>query len=256
MKKIEHKFITLVCLVLSTFINVSAQVQNNPPMMNVIGSVGGSSAPGLFPSGISIDYTVGEVMIQTAGPFNTKFLTQGFQQPNAANSTLNETVNSVNASCIGALNGSVMFQNLSATGPVTIDFNGAGPSSQTLYSDLAPGVYPYVVSDGNFTITDTVTITEDPVDCGEQLIFYHGITPNGDGHNDTWVIDGITNFASSNVSLYNRWGDVVWKATNYDNATVVWDGKNSGGKDLPDATYFYLVEAGGKTYKGWVELTH
>lgn len=59
------------------------------------------------------------------------------------------------------------------------------------------------------------------------------------------------------MSIYSRWGDLVWKGDNYDNTLVVWDGKNNkSGKELPDATYFYVVTAGGKTYKGWVELTH
>lgn len=257
MKSNHNHIIRIVSLLfLLTGINVFAQVQNNPPMQSVLGTSGGSSAPGLFSSGMTIDYTVGELIVTTVGPFNTKYLTQGFQQPNETNSTLNETVNGVNSTCTGANNGSVMFQNITSTGTVTIAWNGGAPGSQTLFTNLAPGSYPYVVSDGNFTITDTVTITEDQVDCGEQLGFYTGITPNGDGNNDTWQIDGITNFAESDVQIYNRWGDQVWHGVNYNNTTVVWDGKNTQGKELTDATYFYLIEAGGKTYKGWVELTH
>lgn len=249
-KKIKH---TCICFLLFGFHTMQAQVQSNPPMRQVLGTTGGS---GTLSSGTSIDYTVGECIIATVGPFNTKFLTQGFQQSDVNGSTLNETVNTINSSCIGANNGSVMFQNISATGPVTVSWNGGSAGSTTLFSNLAPGNYPYVVSDGNFTITDTAVITEDAVDCGDQLTFYHGFTPNGDGHNDAWEIDGITNFAESKVQLYNRWGDLVWKADNYNNTTVVWEGKNSKGENLPDATYFYLVEAGGKTYKGWVEVTH
>jgi gliding motility-associated-like protein len=238
---------------LMSVFSLNAQVQNNPPMRNVLGTAGSS---GTLPSGNTIDYTVGECVVATVGPFNTKFLTQGFQQSDGSSSTLNETVNSVNSSCSGANNGSVMFQNISSTGPVTISWNGGAPGTVTLFSDLAPGSYPYVVSDGNFSITDTVIITEANIDCGEQLTFYQGITPNADGNNDMWVIDGITNFAESKVMIFNRWGDLVWQADNYDNTTIVWDGKNSKGGELTDATYFYLVEAGGKTYKGWVELTH
>lgn len=240
-------------LILLAGMELQAQVQNNPPMRNVLGTSGGT---GTLPSGMTIDYTVGECMVTTAGPFSTKFLTQGFQQPNDANSTLNESVNSVNSTCIGANNGSVMFQNYTSTGPVTVNFNNSGFGTTLLFTGLAPGRYPYTVTDGNFSINDTVTISEDQVDCGQQLIFYKGITPNGDGHNDTWVIDGITNFATSKVQIYNRWGDLVWQGDDYDNASVVWSGKSSRGADLPDATYFYLVEAGGKVYKGWVELTH
>lgn len=248
----RYKLIVALLLIVIGHI-ATAQVQNNPPMRNVLGITGGT---GTLPSGTTIDYTVGECIVTTVGPFNTKYLTQGFQQPNDANSTLNESVNSVNSSCIGGNNGSVLFQNITSTGSVHVNFNNEGLSTTTLYTNLAPGRYPYTVTDGNFTVSDTVTIAEDQVDCGEQLIFYKGITPNGDGHNDTWVIDGITNFKTSEVLIYNRWGDQVWKGTNYDNVTVVWNGKTLKGVNLPDATYFYLVTAGGKTYKGWVELTH
>jgi hypothetical protein len=62
------------------------------------------------------------------------------------------------------------------------------------------------------------------------------------------------------VSIFNRWGDLVWNCDNYDNQDIagkkVWTGLSNKGAVLPDATYFYIIEAGGKTDKGWVELTH
>ncbi len=85
--------------------------------------------------------------------------------------------------------------------------------------------------------------------------FYTGITPNGDGHNDTWQIEGITKFFDNTVTLFNPWGDKIWQGKNYNNVNMRWDGKNNNGSLLPDATYFYVIEADGKTYKGWVELT-
>ncbi|MGZ6520120.1 MAG: T9SS type B sorting domain-containing protein, partial [Bacteroidia bacterium] len=71
-------------------------------------------------------------------------------------------------------------------------------------------------------------------------------------------IDGITNIKENTVSIFNRWGDLVWNCDNYDNVTdgKVWKGKSNKNGELPDATYFYVINAGGKTYKGWVELTH
>ncbi|MBA3971707.1 MAG: gliding motility-associated C-terminal domain-containing protein, partial [Bacteroidetes bacterium] len=104
----------------------------------------------------------------------------------------------------------------------------------------------------------SVVIGEIQVDCADSLNFYNGITPNGDGNNDQWLIDGIEYIKDNEVTIFNRWGDVVWKAKDYDNVTdnKVWKGTNSNGGILPDATYFYIVEANGKVYKGWVELTH
>ena len=80
-------------------------------------------------------------------------------------------------------------------------------------------------------------------------------TPDGDGNNDIWSIDNIEQFPENEVKIFNRWGNIVWEATEYNNDDVVWDGKNSGGSDLPDGTYFYMAIVDGGTYKGWVEIT-
>ena len=48
----------------------------------------------------------------------------------------------------------------------------------------------------------------------------------------------------------------MWAKENYDNVSVVWDGKAENGDELPDGTYFFVIEMGTKSEKGWVELTH
>ncbi|MCC7303651.1 MAG: gliding motility-associated C-terminal domain-containing protein [Bacteroidia bacterium] len=81
----------------------------------------------------------------------------------------------------------------------------------------------------------------------------NGITPNSDGFNDSWVIDGIDTVRNT-VYVFNRWGDLVWKASDYDNASVVWKGDNFNGDRLPVATYFYIISTPQKEFKGWIEL--
>ncbi|HWY97631.1 MAG TPA: gliding motility-associated C-terminal domain-containing protein, partial [Bacteroidia bacterium] len=111
--------------------------------------------------------------------------------------------------------------------------------------------YSVTISNGTCSTMDTVTI-----DIGTgKLVIYNGITPNGDGRNDTWVIDNIELYNNNSVSIYNRWGIEVWKGDNYNNSTVVWKGLNNSGQLLPDATYFYIIKTDGATYKGWVQLT-
>jgi len=119
----------------------------------------------------------------------------------------------------------------------------ATPTTNTTYTVVG-------VSNGCTTI-DSVTIK---ISNG-TLVFYTGITPNGDGSNDTWVIDNIELYPDNSVSIFNRWGIEVWSGNRYDNSTVVWKGQNSAGQPLPDATYFYVAKVSGVTYKGWVQLT-
>lgn len=253
----KNKIVILYILIFAFVGSAFAQVQNNPPMQQVLGTSGNT---GTTATGNTIDYTIGEVMVQTyspaTAPFTIKTITQGFQQPTSINNSLTVDGMSVNSTCIGANNGSASLAILSSTGPVTYLWGPPLNSTNSIVTNLAPGTYYYTITDTTYTISDSVIITEDQVECGAELVFYKGITPNGDGNNDKWIIDGIENIGENKVSFYNRWGDMVWNRKNYDNVTVVWDGKNNAGKNLQDATYFYLVETGGKTYKGYVEVTH
>jgi gliding motility-associated-like protein len=248
----------LVCMLLS-YLGSLAQVQNNPPMRQVLSTAGGTSGS-VFPWG-SLDYTVGEPIIWTYAPAVTpltvKVLTQGFHQPNTASSSLDANVVYSDASCIGGNNGNASLNLLAATGPVTYYWPSLNDSSASI-GNLAPGTYVFIINDGNFTLTDSVTIGETQVDCAEGLSFYTGITPNGDNNNDYWHIDSVSLIKKNKVSIFNRWGDMVWNCDDYDNVTEgkVWKGQNQQGKDLPDATYFYVVEANERVYKGWIELTH
>jgi gliding motility-associated-like protein len=249
--------IFILTIVLATNFS-QAQVATLTP--EVIASNGGHDTLNMGSIGsISVSYTVGECITTTIspapGPFTVHTLTQGFHQPGNSANTLSINMIPNNSTCIGANNGSIMLLPVTSTGPVTFSFNAGPFTSQGLYQNLSPGTYYYEAMDGTFTITDSVVISEDAVDCGAYLVFYQGFTPNGDNVNDTWVIDGIENYDESSVSIFNRWGNLVWQSAKYNNLDFVWDG-TSKGQPVPDATYFYIVEVGGQTYKGWVEVTH
>jgi gliding motility-associated-like protein len=66
-----------------------------------------------------------------------------------------------------------------------------------------------------------------------------GFSPNGDGINDVYVINGLENAAGNEFFVFNNWGDVVYKAVNYAND---WDGKGSNGKELPSDTYYFVLK--------------
>jgi len=90
----------------------------------------------------------------------------------------------------------------------------------------------------------------------DSIKIYSGITPNGDGHNDEWIITYIDQYKSNEVSIFNRWGNQVWHAFSYNNKDIVWKGKDHNELPLPDATYYYVIIIDGQEHKGWVELTH
>lgn len=256
----KRKSSTLFLLMLVLSFTIQAQVFDTVPMRQVLGSAGGTATVTFGNTPYIIDYTVGEVVVTTdslTAPFSIRWLTQGFQQPENSRFSVEEF--KVNSTCIGANNGSVNLSAINNSGTVTYNWNNNGFGAQFLFTDLAPGNYPYIVKDASASYSGTVHITEDQVDCTTQLVVYKGITPNGDNHNDNWQIDGITNFEKNSVTIYNRWGDLIWSAVNYNNQSVVWAGTNKSGNPLPDATYFYIIELNGKICKeckGWVEVSH
>lgn len=80
------------------------------------------------------------------------------------------------------------------------------------------------------------------------------ITPNGDGKNDTWRIEGIENFKKTKVMVFNRWGNKVYEMDQYDNS---WSGKANrsvvvGDNKLSSGTYYYIVELDDKLFKGYL----
>ena len=80
----------------------------------------------------------------------------------------------------------------------------------------------------------TVTIL---IICRDSLFVWNALSPNGDGKNDVLVIEGLQNYPNHTLCIYNRWGNEVYKTTNYNND---WSGTWNG-KGLPDGVYFYFL---------------
>ncbi len=90
----------------------------------------------------------------------------------------------------------------------------------------------------------------DPEECGDFNTTIV-LTVNGDGLNDTFVIEGIQNFPNNTVTIYNRWGNIVWETRGYDNDDVNKSfigasntGLLSSKGALPDGTYYYVINRG------------
>ena len=106
-------------------------------------------------------------------------------------------------------------------------------SSPTATPLVTTTYYVSVTSDEGCTSTDSVTVTIIPT-----IHFPDGITPNGDGKNDTWVIDYIDEYPNHVVEIYNRWGELLYRSTDYKND---WNGTYNG-ENLPVGTYYYVIE--------------
>ncbi len=65
------------------------------------------------------------------------------------------------------------------------------------------------------------------------------ITPNGDGKNDHFHVEGILDFSSSELIILNQWGEEVYRTAPYLND---WDGRDSNGRELAEDTYFSVLK--------------
>lgn len=83
------------------------------------------------------------------------------------------------------------------------------------------------------------------VDAGCQVVIPNVITPNGDGLNDKFVIDGIQG-RDNLVRIWDRWGKEVFNTRNYQN--------NFSARDLHDGVYFYAIRVEEVEYTGHLQV--
>lgn len=140
----------------------------------------------------------------------------------------------------------------------TQDGTIADPSLTSIYVTSTSDFTYYEAKNtiGTCTFIDSVLVTIDVnnPDCGNSIA--NAFSPDGDGVNDIWVIDGIIDSPNNAVHIINRWGDEVFSVSNYDNTSVYWDGKDMSGNDLSAGTYFYVIEYidEGSSVSGWVQI--
>jgi gliding motility-associated-like protein len=95
-------------------------------------------------------------------------------------------------------------------------------------------VYTLFVTDIRGCVSqDRTTIKVSP-----DITVTNTFTPNGDGFNDYWQINGLVAYESSTVDVFNRYGERLFHSIGYG---VPWDG-NFNGKQLPVGTYFYIID--------------
>ena len=224
---------------------------------SVFGSAGGMGSNG----SAKFYFQIGEPVIAT-GNSSTTYYTQGFVQPSydTALSVLNVFINYSNESCLDANDGSINLSLFGVQGNASIVWNHTTQDSNLL-TNLSPGNYSFIVvdslSNGSVIFYNngnpiTLSILEETNPCPLDPI--NSFSPNFDGVNEAFVINGIENYPNNKVSIFNRWGNLIWETKNYSTQNK-WNGKDKSGNEIIPGTYFYLIEIDNlKQYKGWVEV--
>lgn len=129
-------------------------------------------------------------------------------------------------------------------GTVAVNTDGSITYTSNLHY-LGSDDFVYEVTDENgqrdiATVRMTITYAE--------LLIPNAVTPNGDGKNDLFAIQGLENYDAADLTIFNRWGNEVYRSRNYQ--------QDWGAAGVSDGTYYYrlvLRKDGIETiHKGWV----
>ena len=86
----------------------------------------------------------------------------------------------------------------------------------------------------------------------KDLVIPTMITPNMDGKNDLFYIGGLETLEKTALTVFNRWGAIVFEDKNYANT---WTGDDLYGEPLPEDTYFYILKpATSGQIKGYIVI--
>ena len=113
-----------------------------------------------------------------------------------------------------------------------------GSRDQTIWANEGDGlIWVKVFDEHTCSSVDSIVIQLcSPV---KSLFVPNVFTPNGDGENDVWRIGGMQDFPGIIVTLFDRWGRLVFKSEpGYPNP---WTGERNG-KLLPMDAYFYVID--------------
>ncbi|MDI9256709.1 choice-of-anchor L domain-containing protein [Flavobacterium sedimenticola] len=228
---------------------------NVTPTFNAIanvclGEINPPTLPTTSVQGITGTWSPATIDSSTAGTFNFTFTADPGQC--ATNGTLSVTVlNSfdfeITESCIdddltlqfNSLTPSfnedtATFAWFNSSGQVVGNspaFNAAEYLASTPTTEVPPITFTLTVTDANgcFTTHDFIV---DRLYCGIQK----GISVNGDGLNDFF---DLTDYNVRVLTIFNRYGMKVYSKSGYTNQ---WGGQSDKGDELPDGTYYYVIE--------------
>ena len=138
-------------------------------------------------------------------------------------------------------------------GSVTLQASLSNPSnhnilwSPSLFLSNATLLNP--TSTPDTSVLYVITATDKTTNCANtdsvwvkiiyELYVPNAFTPNSDGKNDRWQIPGMAIYPEARVTVYNRWGQVVYSAKNY--YETPWDGSYKG-KQQPTGSFVYSID--------------
>lgn len=91
----------------------------------------------------------------------------------------------------------------------------------------------------------------------QPLRIPNAFSPNNDGQNENWIIEGLGQYPDHRLTVFSRWESVILQEAPYKND---WRGEmraaNSKVREVPEGTYFYILDLGNgqPSLKGFIYL--
>jgi gliding motility-associated-like protein len=116
---------------------------------------------------------------------------------------------------------------LSASGGVPPYWFSIGENDwqrDSIFNELAAGVYTITVRDGNNCLTTPLSAE---IDVGDEceILFPNAFTPNGDGLNDMFRPKYYKRVSNYRLTVYNRWGAMIFQSND---PASGWNGQLKG----------------------------
>ena len=148
----------------------------------------------------------------------------------------------------GGCNGVSYALSAVQTNPVGSSYVWQDSSNVQIGSDAtvaitAPGLYTLVLTQNGCSNSGTINVISTL--CGIQK----GISINNDGLNDDF---DLTAYNVADLKIFNRYGLKVYEKANYNHE---WNGQSDKGDELPDGTYYYVINFQDIPTKiGWIYI--
>lgn len=224
---------------------------------NCNGVISGNLADGTLPVRLVLkrgNVILTERNVTALGAFEFNNLCAGnytIEGINAAGTTISEAVTVTTPSrliggnpeiqCVteGESDGSISLNITTGVAPYTYAWSTPGSVSNVLFG-LEAGTYAVTITDANNCVITLGNLDVRPCnvvddECGKGNLL---LTPNGDQHNDNFVIT-CSEDLNGTLSIYDRWGRLVYNKMLYDNTFIGIDNNNN---ELIEGSYIWIYE--------------
>ena len=150
----------------------------------------------------------------------------------------------VAAYCPDTPDGSMDLYVSGGNGAYYISWNQGLADNEVHFTGLYSGQYVATVTDyKNCVAVDSAEVAYEHEWC---LRIPTAFSPNGDGFNDTWIIENLELYPQVDLKIFDRWGSLIFVTGNA--ADEAWDGTLDGRK-LPIDSYHWVIDLNYQDYK-------